>query len=394
DDFQLHLSATQLRLAEGVTGTGAFELDLTSDRWVTTPQVAVLFGFDTGIPSSFLADWEPAIFVDDAPKLRAALKTAEQMGVFNTEMRVRHSDGTVHWLAAKGEMVRDSSDRPRWVRGTCFDISERKALEARLLALNETLEARVAELREEARTLEVLNRIGIALAGELELERLVQTVTDAGVEISGAQFGAFFYNVINEQGEAYTLYTLSGASREAFATLPMPRNTAIFGPTFRGLGPVRSNDILLDPRYGKSPPYHGMPAGHLPVRSYLAVPVVSRSGEVLGGLFFGHADPGIFSQRDEHIMTGIAAQSAVAIDNTRLYQTNLREIEARKRTEQQLQALNETLEQRVEERAGQLEASFIQLRESERRFRLLVETVTDYAILMLDVDGTVVKSGR
>ena len=143
DDFQLHLSATQLRLAEGVTGTGAFELDLTSDRWVTTPQVAVLFGFDTGIPSSFLADWEPAIFVDDAPKLRAALKTAEQMGVFNTEMRVRHSDGTVHWLAAKGEMVRDSSDRPRWVRGTCFDISERKALEARLLALNETLEARV-----------------------------------------------------------------------------------------------------------------------------------------------------------------------------------------------------------------------------------------------------------
>jgi len=222
----------------------------------------------------------------------------------------------------------------------------------------------------------------------------VQTVTDAGVEISGAQFGAFFYNVINEQGEAYTLYTLSGASREAFATLPMPRNTAIFGPTFRGLGPVRSNDILLDPRYGKSPPYHGMPAGHLPVRSYLAVPVVSRSGEVLGGLFFGHADPGIFSQRDEHIMTGIAAQSAVAIDNTRLYQTNLREIEARKRTEQQLQALNETLEQRVEERAGQLEASFIQLRESERRFRLLVETVTDYAILMLDVDGTVVKSGR
>ena len=39
-------------------------------------------------------------------------------------------------------------------------------------------------------------------------------------------------------------------------------------------------------------PHHGMPPGHLPVRSYLAVPVVSRSGEVIGGLFFGHPEAG------------------------------------------------------------------------------------------------------
>ena len=142
-----------------------------------------------------------------------------------------------------------------------YDITERKALEARLLALNETLEARVAEVREEARTLEVLNSTGIAVAAELDLERLVQMVTDAGVELSHAQFGAFFYNVIKETGEAYTLYTLSGAPREAFEKFPMPRNTAIFEPTFRGRGPVRSDDILADPRYGKSAPYHGMPEG-------------------------------------------------------------------------------------------------------------------------------------
>jgi GAF domain-containing protein len=50
-----------------------------------------------------------------------------------------------------------------------------------------------------------------------------------------------------------------------------------------------------------------MPAGHLPVRSYLAVPVVSRSGEVLGGLFFGHADPGVFTDRAERLVAGIAS---------------------------------------------------------------------------------------
>ena len=89
-------------------------------------------------------------------------------------------------------------------------------------------------MREEAHALEVLNRTGIAIGAELDLERLVQIVTDAGVELSGAQFGAFFYNVIREDGEAYTLYTLSGAPREAFAKFPMPRNTAIFDPDVSG----------------------------------------------------------------------------------------------------------------------------------------------------------------
>jgi hypothetical protein len=36
---------------------------------------------------------------------------------------------------------------------------------------------------------------------------------------------------------------------------------------------------LADPRYGHMEPYRGMPPGHLPVRSYLAVPVVSRRSE-------------------------------------------------------------------------------------------------------------------
>ena len=145
----------------------------------------------------------------------------------------------------------------------------RKALEVRLLALNETLEARVAELRQEARYLEILNDTGVAVAAERDLTTLVQTVTDAGVQLSHAEFGAFFYNVMREDGEAYTLYTLSGVPREAFAKFPMPRNTAIFEPTFRGRGPVRSDDILADPRYGKNTPHKGMPEGHLPVRSYL-----------------------------------------------------------------------------------------------------------------------------
>jgi PAS domain S-box-containing protein len=381
----------QLRLAEASTGIGAFEFDLAANRWVTTPQVAVLFGLDPAMTSEEFARWDQVIFADDRPKLHSALLLAPETGVCNVEVRVRHPDGGVHWLTIKGEIVRDSDTQARWLRGACYDITERKTLEVRLLALTEMLEARVAEVRDEARTLEILNRTGVALAAELDLDRLVQTVIDAGVEIAEAQFGAFFYNRIDDPGESYTLYALSGVTREAFAGFPMPRNTAVFDPTFRGEAPVRCNDILADFRYGQSAPHFGMPDGHLPVRSYLAVPVVSRTGTVLGGLFFGHAEPGVFTERAERLIAGIAAQAAVAIDNARLHQSSQQEIAARRRTEQELQALTDTLEQRVNERAHELEASFGRLRDSERGFRLLVEAVTEYAIYMLDPSGRVVK---
>ncbi len=171
---------------------------------------------------------------------------------------------------------------------------------------------------------EALQSVGSAIAGRLELQEIVQLATDAARELTPASFGAFFYNVISDAGEAYMLYTLSGVERSAFERFPMPRNTAIFAPTFNGEANVRLDDVLVDPRYGHSAPYHGMPEGHLPVRSYLAVPVIKSDGEVVGGLFFGHPEPGMFSAEDERMVEGIAAQSAIAIENARLYQERTR----------------------------------------------------------------------
>jgi PAS domain S-box-containing protein len=202
----------------------------------------------------------------------------------------------------------------------------------RVWSFSDVTERRRAEeaLREDARVLELLNRTGATLSSKLDLESLVQAVTDAATELSGARFGAFFYNTTDGQGNAYSLYTLAGAPREAFAGFGYPRATPIFAPTFNGEGPIRCEDVQTDPRYGKWPPHHGMPQGHLPVRSYLAVPVISRSGEVIGGLFFGHPDPGVFTERDERLIAGVAAQAAIAIDNARLYEAAQQAAEERK----------------------------------------------------------------
>jgi len=202
-------------------------------------------------------------------------------------------------------------------------------------------------LSAETSALSVLNSTNAVIASELDLEAVVQRVTDAAVELTGAKFGAFFYNVLNERGEALMLYTLSGAARSDFESFGMPRATAVFAPTFNGDGVIRSDDITADARYGNNHPHHGMPSGHLPVRSYLSVPVRSRNGDVVGGLFFGHPEAGVFDERAERLAKGIAAQAGIAIENARLYREAQREIGERKRAEQHQRLLIDELNHRV-----------------------------------------------
>ena len=251
--------------------------------------------------------WQTAVEPQALPAVLEAWRQSIATGApFEMEFPLRGADGVFRWFLTRVNPMRDASGRVvRWF-GTNTDVDQVRRIRH--------------ALEEETRILELLNRTGTTLAESLDQPSLVQTITDAATQLSGARFGAFFYNVLDAQGQAYTLYTLSGAPREAFEGFGHPRATALFGPTFRGEAAIRCDDVLQDPRYGRMEPHHGMPPGHLPVRSYLAVPVISRSGEVIGGLFFGHPEPGVFTARTERLIAGVAAQAAVAIDNARLYE--------------------------------------------------------------------------
>ena len=185
------------------------------------------------------------------------------------------------------------------------DISERVAMETATL--------------EYVATTQRLSEIGATVASTLDRETVVQKVTDTATELTHAEFGAFFYNVADEQGDSYMLYALSGAPKEAFADFPQPRATGIFAPTFKGEGVVRLDDVTVDPRFGKNAPFNGLLPGHLPVKSYLAVPVKGMSGNVLGGLFFAHSQTGQFTEQHERLAAGIASWASVALENARLY---------------------------------------------------------------------------
>ena len=261
--------------------------------------------------------WQDTVEPDALPAMlehwRASIRSGEP---FEMEYPIRGADGQYRWFLTRVNAVRDRNGKVvRWF-GTNTDVDQVKRVEQ--------------ALREESKVLELLNSTGGALASTRDLRSLLQVATDAASGIAGARFGAFFYHGKESEGPKFSLYTLSGGTANEFQSFGEPKASALFGPSFRGAGVIRSDDILDDPRYGPSPTQFSLLSGQPTVRSYLAVPVMAGSGEVLGTMFFGHPEPGIFTERTERIVRGIAAQAAVALDNTRLYEAAQQAAEERK----------------------------------------------------------------
>ncbi|MBX2926141.1 MAG: MEKHLA domain-containing protein [Chitinophagaceae bacterium] len=167
--------------------------------------------------------------------------------------------------------------------------------------------------------LRIMNELGKSIYTQLDIPAILQTVTDSATRLTAASFGVFFYNKTGTNGEAYALDTFSGISKEAFDNLSSLHSTALFNPAFEGAAIIRSDNIAKDPRYGENKPHSGMPGSCLPIVSYLAVPVFSKNGGIIGGLFFGHPEEAAFNPEHEELAVNIASLAAIALDNAQLY---------------------------------------------------------------------------
>jgi PAS domain S-box-containing protein len=281
-----------------------------NERWFdytgTTPDQVVGWGWQDACEPSVL----PAVM----ERWTASLQSGTP---FEMEFPLRGADGKYRWFLTRGNPVRDREGRVlRWF-GTNTDVDQVKRAEQ--------------ALRDESHVLELLNSTGTTLASTRDLRSLLQAVTDAATGIAGARHGAFLYHGQDGDGDGnmYSLFTVSSASPAELDTFGEPGASGLFGPAVSGpalsdQSVLRSDDILFDARF------QALPNAHPPLRSYLAVPVVAHSGEALGTMFFGHPEPGVFNERTERIVRGIAAQAAVAIDNARLYEAAQRAAEERK----------------------------------------------------------------
>ena len=186
--------------------------------------------------------------------------------------------------------------------------------------------------RQTEKQLHLLIETGKLLASECSLDAISQTALDAGLQLCGARFGAFFYTPAESRswaGDAnqpYRLYKVAGPDIEIFRCLLHPRSNGSFRIGWLGEKVVRSSDITRDPLYGQSLPFAGIPPGHPGVRSYLGVPVKDRRGSTLGWLLYGHHEPDAFPAASEDLLATIAAQAGVAMENVSLAQRLEQEI--------------------------------------------------------------------
>ncbi len=225
---------------------------------------------------------------------------------------------------------------PRRISGDELAMIEEVAARAGLAAANARLSAEAhasaTELAVERNTLAKLNEIGPSLSAEVDLQVLVQAVTETAKLLTGAQFGAFYFSP-NAPGESFALGAVAGITREEYAKFP---KSGPFSPVFDSRGVVRIEDVTADPRYAMNRHGRSLIDGHLTVRSYLAVPMTTRAGIVIGGLVFGHDKANVFTERAQQIAMGLAANAATAMDNARLYTDAQRLIKELEKTNAEL----------------------------------------------------------
>jgi PAS domain S-box-containing protein len=308
----LRESEARLQLALSAGQMGAWEWNIRASKITWSSSLEVIHGLKRGSFGGTFEDFKKTIHPEDLESVLSQVHTTlETRSDYDAAYRIVHPDGQIRWVEALASLSYGVDGRPDKLAGVCMDITESRYQQEML--------------RRRTRSLEIINRVGNTLAAELDLRKIAQIVIDAGHEISGAQFGGFFYKVADGAGESFTLYSISGAPYELVDKL-MPRNQQLLGSRF-AVGVLRSGDILDDPRFTTTVPDDGLIAGGLPVRSYLSVPVNSRSGDVIGRIVFGHPQRNLFTAEAESIVTAIAAQASVAFDNANLYQTVQRRAE-------------------------------------------------------------------
>jgi signal transduction histidine kinase len=173
--------------------------------------------------------------------------------------------------------------------------------------------------------LRALVEAGIAVTSELSLEAVLQRIVEAASELTGAPYAAL--GVIDRTGQQLERFVTHGIPKERHPEIgDLPRGRGILGVLIQDARPLRLDDLAQDPRSV------GFPPGHPPMHSFLGVPILLRN--VAYGNLYLTEKPGGFTDEDEELVTLLAGQAAVAVENARLY-------ESATRWSRQLESLNE-----------------------------------------------------
>jgi signal transduction histidine kinase len=175
----------------------------------------------------------------------------------------------------------------------------------------------------------------IGLNSELSLDALLEKLVQLAADLTRARYAAL--GVIDETGQGLERFITTGIDEDTRSEIgPLPRGRGILGVLIRDAAPLRLTDIAEDPRSVGFPPHHP------PMHTFLGVPIELR-GVAYGNLYLTEKEDGAaFTEDDEELVTLLAAQAAVAIENARLYESSTR-------WSRQLESLHDIVRTIVEE---------------------------------------------
>lgn len=165
------------------------------------------------------------------------------------------------------------------------------------------------------RALEALNRAALAIASELDVDKVLQLIVDSARDVVGADYAALAVGDWRMPGPGNVhRFVVSGMSREDINKIEhWPHGRGLLGAVIHGQQPIRLRRIQDDPRSV------GFPKGHPIMVAFLGVPIVG-GGETLGNLYLTDKRDALeFTESDEQLIGMLAAHAAVAIQNARLY---------------------------------------------------------------------------
>ena len=235
------------------------------------------------------------------------------------EFRVEQVDGSgidVHTIDAP---VFDDGGKVAGVISIAFDITAQRLTQD--------------EMRRMMAVTQILRDVGATLASELDIERLVQTVTDAARRLTGAAMGAFLRAEGEPSASTFVVAASSGKAREQSLGAAIGIDAPLLAAALGNVAPTRFDDVTRDPGHTATLEVV-LRSPTPPLRSCVVMPVRSRGGEVLGAMVIAHPEPARFTDGEVEVVAGIAGQTGIALDIARLFRAAEAEIVARKRSEE------------------------------------------------------------
>ena len=308
----------RLHLAQQAGQMGTWEWDVQTGALQWSTALEPMHGF---APGSFPGTYEAfldIIHADDRSWFRQAVAHALESGTaFEAEFRILWPDGSVHWMLGKGRVLYNETGQPRRMLGVGMEVTARKRAEA--------------EAFQRQREAEVLAQLAQTLNTSLELDMVLQRVTEGAQELCGSERGLIMLR--EPDGESLVSRYQVGFPQMPYMNLRVEPGKGMGGEVVATGRPLRTTDYAADPRFSKDYLDYIRTNGRLAI---LTVPIIIGS-RVEGLLYVSNPASRPFSAQHEVVLIRLADYAATAIRNAQLYHAAQDELGRRTAAEAQLQ---------------------------------------------------------